>query len=141
MGICKPIHQLLLWFLKGPTCDHPGNNMKVGQKPGFAVRQSVPKPNTCHAGNRQHDREIHAGFPCPFLTVFHGLEPQPPSPGYPRRGCYENGQLIAVLTSVTRFSILGLRLSFHCFHPKSRTNPPIATMTQVSIEGMTSTCH
>ena len=57
--------------------------MKVGQKPGFSVRQSVPKPNTTHAGNRQHDREIHAGFPIPFSTDFHGLEPQQPRPVEP----------------------------------------------------------
>jgi hypothetical protein len=60
--------------------------MKVGQKPGFSVRQSVPKPNTTHAGNRQHDREIHAGFPCAFLTVFHGLDPQHPRPIQPGEG-------------------------------------------------------
>jgi len=54
--------------------------MKIGHKPGFTVRQSVPKPNASYAGNRQHDREIHAGFPSPFLNGFHVLEPQHPRP-------------------------------------------------------------
>jgi hypothetical protein len=57
--------------------------MKVGQKAGFSVRQFLPKPNTSHAGNRQQDRKIHAGFPIAFLTGFHDLEPQQPRPVEP----------------------------------------------------------